>query len=558
MVIGFNVAKHGFYIPAYLLAQLFTNELNNFWCNILHHLIWYRCLMHMAKNNKVVFKVYSPSQVMLLPPSLAELIPLSYPVRVVNEVIESVNLEVLEKAYKGGGTSSYHPKMLLKILVYGYVTNVYSSRKLEAATKENIHFMWLAAMQQPDHNTINSFRGKRLQDALKNIFTQVVELLVAEGVLSIKDIYTDGTKIEANANRYTFVWGNAIKTNKEKMKKQMEELWQYTQKVAAEELDEPTPPDFTTITKEKVAQTIEKIDKALTGKANVSKAVKQKLKYAKSNWPAALEKYEAQEKILDGRNSYSKTDNDATFMRMKDDHIKNGQLKAAYNAQISTSNRFIVNYSIHPNPTDTTTLPKHIQQHKTIYHQYPKSITADAGYGSEENFTYLENNNIEAYVKYSSFDKQQSSSYYKKNSFGAEQLYYNELKDCYYCPMGQTMNCIGSYQKQTSTGFEQTIKKYQAQNCNGCPLRGVCHKSKYNRVIEVNHNLNRHKAIAKEKLNSQEGIKKRKQRCWDVEPVFGNIKTNHHFKRFMLRGKRKVTTELGLLALAQNLRKKTA
>jgi transposase len=512
----------------------------------------------MANNNKVVFKTYSPSQSFLLPPSIEELIPLSHPVRVVNEVIESINLEVLERAYKGGGTSSYHPKMLLKVLVYGYVSNVYSSRKLEAATKENILFMWLAAMQQPDHNTINSFRGKRLQDAFKNIFTQVVELLVEEGVLSIKDIYADGTKIEANANRYTFVWGNAIKTNKEKMKKQLECLWQYTQKVAAEELDQPEPPDFTPISKEKVIQAIEKIDNALSGKAEVSKQVKQKLNYAKKNWPAALDKYEAQEKILDGRNSYSKTDPDATFMRMKDDHMKNGQLKAAYNIQISTSSQYIVNYSIHPNPTDTTTLPKHIEQHKTTYQQYPKSVTADAGYGSEENYQYLEDNKIDGYVKYSSFDKQQSANQYKKNPFATEQLHYNQQKDCYYCPMGQTMNCIGTYKRQTSTGFEQTIKKYQAQNCNGCPLRGVCHNSKYNRVIEVNHNLNRHKTIAKEKLNTEVGIEKRKQRCCDVEPVFGNIKSNHKFNRLMLRGKRKVTIEVGLLALAQNLRKKAA
>ena len=174
--------------------------------------------------------------------------------------------------------------------------------------------MWLAGMQQPDHNTINTFRGKRLQDALKDIFTQVVELLVEEGVLSIKDINVDGTKVEANANRYTFVWGNAIKANKEKMKKQLEELWQYTQKVAA---------------------TIEKIDRALKDNEAVSKQVKQKLNYAKNKWPAALDKYEAQEKILDGRNSYSKTDTDATFMRLKDDHMQNGQLKAAYNVQIS-------------------------------------------------------------------------------------------------------------------------------------------------------------------------------------------------------------------------------
>jgi transposase len=517
-------------------------------------------LLHkcMANNSKVVFKPYSPSQGMLLPPSLDELIPLSHPVRVVNEVIEKVNLEVLEKAYKGGGTSSYHPRMLLKILVYGYVSNVYSSRKLEAATKENIHFMWLAGMQQPDHNTINTFRGKRLQEALKDIFTQVVELLVEEGVLSIKDIYVDGTKIEANANRYTFVWGNAIKTNKEKMKKQLEELWQYTQKVTAEESDQPEPPDFTTISKEKVVAAIEKIDKTLSDKTAVSKKIKQKLSYAKNNWPQALDKYEEQEKILDGRNSYSKTDHDATFMRMKDDHMKNGQLKAAYNVQISTSNQFVVDYGIYPNPTDTATLPKHIEQHKAAYKQYPKSITADAGYGSEENFQYLEDNSVEGYVKYPGFDKQQSSRYYKKHPFAAGQLYYNEQRDCYYCPMGQAMNCVGSYQTKTSTGFEQTITRYQAQNCDGCPLRGVCHKSKTNRIIEVNHSLNRHRATVKEKLNNEEGIRKRKQRCYDVEPVFGNIKSNHHFNRFMLRGKKKVAIEIGLLALAQNIRKKAA
>jgi transposase len=512
----------------------------------------------MAKNNKVIFKKYTPSQGMLLPPSLEELIPSSHPVRVVNEVIESLNLQLLEKAYKGGGTSSYHPKMLLKILVYGYVSNIYSSRKLEAAARENIHFMWLAGYGQPDHNTINNFRGKRLQKALKNIFIQVVELLIEEGVLSIKDINVDGTKIEANANRYTFVWGNAIKTNKEKMKKQLEALWQYTQKVAAEELNEPEPPDFTTISKEKVADTIKKIDDALSGKTEVSKQVKQKLNYAKNNWCAALDKYEAQEKILDGRSSYSKTDPDATFMRMKEDHMKNGQLKAAYNVQISTANQFIVDYSIHPNPTDTTTLPQHIEQHKAAYHQYPQTLTADAGYGSEENYQYLQDNEIEAYVKYPAFDKQQSANNYKKHPFATEYLYYNEQKDCYYCPMGQAMHCIGSYERLTSTNFKQTIKRYQAQNCNGCPLRGVCHGSKHNRIIEVNHNLNKHKAAAKEKLNTEEGIKKRKQRCCDVEPVFGNIKSNHKFNRFMLRGKRKVTIELGLLAIAQNLRKKVA
>ena len=161
---------------------------------------------------------------MLLPPSLEEKIAEHHPVRIVSRVIESINITALEKQYQGGGTSSYHPKMMLKVLVYSYLTNIYSSRKIEEALQQNIHFMWLSGFGEPDHNTINRFRGERLQGVLKPIFVQVVELLAEAGLMSLKEIYTDGTKIEANANRYTFVWGKAIKTNKEKMKRQLDEL----------------------------------------------------------------------------------------------------------------------------------------------------------------------------------------------------------------------------------------------------------------------------------------------------------------------------------------------
>lgn len=513
-------------------------------------------MKRLKKKHEPVFKEYMPGQALLLPPSLEELIAPGHPVRVVNKIIEGIDLVPLMAQYKGGGTSSYHPKMLLKILIYGYVSNIYSSRKLEAATKENIHFMWLAAMKTPDHHTINRFRGRRLNDVLRKIFTQVVELLAAEGLLSLKDVYVDGTKIEAGANRYTFVWGNAIKTNKEKMAKQLEELWQYAQSVATAEDDSPEPPDFTEIDSEKVQQAIEKINTVLKDKPGVSSKVTQKLKYAGKNWPVKLEQYAAQEDILDGRKSYSKTDNDATFMRLKEDHMKNGQLKPAYNVQVSSSNQFIVHYSIHPNPTDTTTLIKHLEQHKEQYGGLPQCVTADAGYGSEENLQYLEDSHVCSYVKYNYFDKQQQGSYNRKHPFAAGNLYYNQDKDCFYCPMGQAMHCIGSYTHTTATGYQQHIKRYQAQNCEGCPLRGACHKAKGNRIIEANHNLIRLKQKAWQELTSDDGIAHRKKRCCDIEPVFGNIKSNHGFRRFMLKGKDKVAIEFGLLAIAQNVRKK--
>jgi hypothetical protein len=245
-------------------------------------------------------------------------------------------------------------------------------------------------------------------------------------------------------------------------------------------------------------------------------------------------------------------------MRMKEDHMENGQLKPGYNVQISTSNQFIVNYTIHPNPTDTTTLPAHLAQHKASFDQAPKVITADAGYGSEENYTVLEENKVTAFVKYAMFDKQQKESYNSKFPFAPDKLFYNREKDFYICPMGQQMSFIGNYTRKTGTGFEQHVKRYQAKNCLTCPLNGACHKSQGNRIIEVNENLKRQKQQAYELLNSEDGIAHRKKRCFDVEPVFGNIKQNHGFRRFMLRGKEKVAIEWGLLAIAQNMRKKAA
>jgi transposase len=316
--------------------------------------------MARGKTLSVVFKSNFQNQGMLLPPDINDLIPQNHPVRTVNDVLERVDISELVRQYKPGGTSSYHPRMLLKILVYAYINNIYSSRKIEEAVSQHIHYMWLSGMSTPDHNTINRFRGKRLQKSLQPIFTQVVLLLCEEGLLSIKDLYTDGTKIEANANRYTFVWGNAIKHHKEKIKQQLNELWQYAQSVAASELDDTDPSGFDKIDKEKVSQTIEKINEALKGKKSADKKIKQKLNYAKRHWPSALEKYEQQEKILDGqRSSYSKTDPDATFMRMKEDHMKNGQLKPAYNVQISSNNQFIASYSVHQQTTDTNTLITH-------------------------------------------------------------------------------------------------------------------------------------------------------------------------------------------------------
>ena len=509
--------------------------------------------MQKTNRTKVVFKDYSPNQILLLPPSLEEMISPNHPVRVVNQVVDNLNLDLILTKYEGGGCPAYHPRLMLKVLIYGYLTNLYSSRKIEQALQQNIHFMWLSGMSYPDHNTINRFRSDRLKSVLKEVFSQVVMLLVDHGHITLKEAYLDGTKIEANANRYTFVWGKAINKSRERIKSQLKELWSYAEQVAKEEMEHNELESFEEIDAEKVTQTIEKIDKALEGK-EVDKEVKQKLNYAKKNWPDNLERYDQQEKQMGNRNSISKTDPDATFMRMKEDHMLNGQLKPAYNWQISTQNQFILGYTLHQNPTDTTTLPLHMESLRETLGQMPETLVADAGYGSEQNYEYLENNGVEAYVKFNYFHKEQSKRF-KEDLVKQENLYYNHQHDCYYCPMGQKMTFVEETQATTANNYKQTKRVYQAQNCKGCPMRGPCNKQKENRKIEVNPRLVHYKQMAREKLNSKKGLQYRSQRPVDVEAVFGNIKYNHHFKRFMLRGLEKTEIEAGLISLAHNLRK---
>lgn len=440
----------------------------------------------MLTSSKVVFKDYNPKENLLFPPNLSDLIDEKHPVRIISGIIDGLDIKSLIKTYKPGGTSCYHPKMLLKVLIYGYLSNIYSSRKMEQALKENIHFMWLSAMSRPDHNTLNRFRSDRLKGEIKAIFTQIVLLLEKEGLVSLETTFVDGTKIEANANRYTFVWGRAVKKHKERIAEQLEELWNYAETVAKDELQNTESIDFKEVDSEKVTQTIEKINEVLKDK-KVDSKVRQKLNYAKKNWADNLEKYKKQQELLEDRNSYSKTDTDATFMRMKEDHMRNGQLKPAYNLQISTNRQFILHYSIHPNPTDTKTLATHLLGFEESYHKVPKELVADAGYGSEENYNLLKSKKIKAYVKYNYFRKDQKSG-------------------------------------QITT----------SQN---------------------NPKLAKIREKASKLLNTSKGIKLRKQRCHDVEPVFAQLKHNKNFKRFMLRGKNKVEVEIGILAIAHNLNK---
>lgn len=507
------------------------------------------------RERKPVFKSYSQHQISLLPQSLEDLIPHGHVVRLVSDVIDRVNLDALVSRYEGGGASSYHPKMLLKVLIYGYMNNIYSTRKLEDAVAQNIHFMWLAGMNKPDHNTISRFRTGKLSGVFKTIFSQVVLMLVDAGHMDIKQIYTDGTKIESTANRYTFVWGKAIKTSRERIATQLEELWNYAEQVAKEELLDSRPHTFDGLTPEQVEQALDRIHESIKDKP-VDKKVKQKVGYAKRNWPNNLESYQKKEEILKDRNSCSKTDPDATFMRMKEDHMKNGQLKPGYNVQISsTKEEFIAHYSIHQNPTDTKTLIPHIESLKQHLQTLPELQVADAGYGSEENLMYLKKQEVTPFIKYAQFDREQKKGNKSRGEYHADTLHYDPQKDIFLCPAGNPMYPSICTFEILQSGHTQRLVKYKTDACRDCPLKMACNNGGESRTITINHNLRELKAEIKQRLNTEAGKEHRKIRAAVAEGVFGTIKGNWGFRRFLTRGLQNVEIEIGLLAMAYNLKK---
>lgn len=508
--------------------------------------------MQKLYKSNLVFKDYNFNQNLLLPPSLEELIPPNHPVRIVNQVVDNLNINPLIEKYQGGGCPSYHPRMMLKVVVYGYLVNLYSSRKIEQALRESIPFMWLSGMSYPDHNTINRFRSDRLKGVLKEVFSQLVLLLIDHGHISLEEAYLDGTKIEANANRYTFVWGRRMKTYKEKIKDQLKELWAYAESVAKDELKNQ-PVEFEQIDVEKISRTVEQIDKALEGK-EIDKKIKKKLSDVRRKWPEQLTRYEEQEKLLGNRSSYSRTDPDATFMRMKEDHLRNGQLKPGYNWQVSTQNQYILGYTLHQTTNDLGTLIGHMESIRSTLGQLPDILVTDAGYGSEKNYEYLEKNNVEAFVQYNHYYNDQKKKW-KQDPHLAVNLHYNEDKDCFYCPMGQPMTLVDERYVEDKNGYKLLKKWYKAQRCEGCPMRGPCHNCEGDRVVQAAPKWFNYKSKVKRRLDSERGLYYISKRRIEVEPVFGMIKNNRNYRRFLLRGLEKVEIEAGLLSMAHNLGK---
>ena len=505
------------------------------------------------------FRSYDPDQTLLFPQRIDRDIPKDDPVRILKSVIESLDLSGFKKLYHERGRSPYHPKMMLMVILYSYMNNVYSCRKIEKLLYRDIYYIWLSGYQKPDFATINRFRN-RVKNEIGHIFTLLVLILVEKGFVTLEVEYLDGTKIESKANKYTFVWRKSVERNREKLLEKIRVLLQQINEQMAQDkaadVDplELTPQTLCEISKE-FKEALGSAPEAKTKEEKAAQRGKNKMFKELERHGEKLAEYNSRLEQMEGRNSISKTDPSATFMRMKEDAMCNGQTKPGYNLQISSENQFITDFALFPNPTDTLTFIPFLGSFPGRYGRFPKRVVADSGYGSEENYRFMDEAGIEGFVKYNRFHLEHRPRY-KPDTFHPDSLYYNEEGDYYICPMGQRMSRTGTLQTRTEGGYISQSACYRAIRCKGCPLRCLCYKAKANqRTIRVNHRLNSYKRKACELLTSEEGIKERGRRCIEPEAVFGQMKSNMAYRRFRHMGKDKVVMDFTFFAIAFNIKK---
>lgn len=351
----------------------------------------------LPKAVQVLFKDYQQHQIQLLPPSLEELIPNKHLVSVINQLVDSLAIKALERPYRGGGTTSYHPKMMLKVIMYTYSTKTYSCRQIADSLQRDIHFMWLAANQRPTFKTINNFRSVIMRELIEEVFRQVLTFLCAHGYIKPENYFVDGTKLRGDANRNSHVCAATIKRyeagHNKRIKKLLTELDQRNDQEAIDYGDKHL--ESYVETTELPSKQLEEQGKGINQKTvylqaekrlTAHQAGKGKIQASQiAKHGAKLASYEQQEKLLNGRNSYSKTDPAATFMRLKD-----GQLHPAYNIIAGIETQFIVKYTIQQKSSEPSEFVPHIKGLVRFSEQSPENVVGAAAYGREEYYSYLQ------------------------------------------------------------------------------------------------------------------------------------------------------------------------
>ena len=498
-----------------------------------------------------------------LPLNLETIIPDDDSVRLLSQFVEAMDLTDLYSTYER--VNSAMPRTLLKIVLYSYMNGDYSSRSMELNCKRDINFMFLLEGEPaPDHATFARFRSIHFAPCSRRILAEMSNALFDLGEISGETVFIDGTKIEACSNKYTFVWKKAVTKNQSKL------LIKLAGFVAECEQLYDIRIVYGNAVKMKHVKKLRKKLYALKQSENVvfvHGAGKKKTPLQKSietleEYLSRLKKYNRELHICGERNSYSKTDHDATFMRMKEDAMGNGQLKPAYNLQHGVDSEYITWLTIGPQPTDTTTLIPFLKEAEEYLKFKYKNITADSGYESEENYIFLEKNRQLSYIKPANYEISKTRKY--RNDIGKpENMGYDPETDAYTCKNGKKLKADHTRHTKSRTGYVSEKTIYKCEDCSSCPYKSECIKGnncktpleERTKTLQVAKTFMKHREEDLERILSAEGILFRTNRSIQAEGSFGDLKQDMQFRRYLSKGMSNVLAESTLLAMARNINK---
>ena len=518
--------------------------------------------------NKILQKDYTLSSLyyqIKLPLDVEILIPADDPVRLLSAFVEGMELSDLYQTYGKIKKNQATPRQLFKIMIYASMNRIYSSRDIETACRRDVNFMYLLeGKPAPDHATFARFISLHFAQCSKKTLAEVSKLLYSLGEISGKSIFIDGTKIESVANKYTFVWKKAVTKNQAKLFDKI--------LVFVEECENLY--GFRIAYNGKVSlHTLKRLRKKLCrirqeeGIAFVHGTGRRKTRLQKSletleTYIAKLKEYNKKLYVCGDRNSYSKTDPDATFMRMKEDAMLNGQLKPAYNLQHGVDSEYITWLDISSRPTDTRTLIPFLKDMELYLPFKYQEIVADAGYESEENYLFLEENGQLAHIKPQNYEISKTRKY-RQDIGRMENMKYDEKADCYYCKNGQVLTMQYEKREKTARGYRRTVTVYRSNGCSGCPFKTDCIKGNNcktpmedrQKVLYVSKKMKEKRQETLERITSDYGTQLRMNRSIQAEGSFANIKEDMEFRRYLYRGNANVTAQSILLAIGYNINK---
>lgn len=476
-----------------------------------------------------------------------KIIPADDSVRLLDEIMEGMDYTPLMRAYKRTGRRpATNPVTMLKILVYANMEGIYSSRAIATACNRDINFIWLLNGEKaPNHSEIARFRSKRLTECAEELFYQLVEKLSEMGEIKYEHLFVDGTKIEANANKYSFVWKKSTTKYETRVNEKLAKL--IPQMCSKHGIFADTPETLLDLLEQKVTAPF------VHGRGRRKSELQRDIELLRE-LISRKAKYAGYQATFNGRNSFSKTDPDATFMHMKEDHMRNAQLKPGYNIQLGIEGEYMTGVYISSERSDQLALIPLMENMESHLGQCYSDVTADAGYESEENYTYFEDKAIECYIKPQNYERSKTKKY-KSNMALRENMPYDAVLDEYTCQNGKKLRAAYVGKRKSKSGFESEVTYYECESCEGCPSKKKCTRSKGNRKLQVSKRFIKQRKQSLEKITSEKGIMLRMNRSIQSEGAFGVIKQDYGFRQFLLRGNKKVLTEIILIAMGYNINK---